>query len=108
VTLLDDPVGHYLSKHLVAANPNLAHSLAKAMDFDSMIISIRAAFVVVALCKTPERKALLQRIPISKLLAAMKRLKSKVEHEDDDDDKNNQVATLAGFETSLKEVCGEE
>jgi pumilio family protein 6 len=107
-SLLDDPVGHYLAKHLVAANPDFAHSLAKAMDFDRMISSSRAAFVVVALCKTPERKAVLQRIPKSKLLAAMKRLKSKVEHEDDDDNKNNKVATMAGFEALLKEVNGGE
>lgn len=91
-SLLEDPVGHYLVKHLVTANPDFAHALAKAMDVD-MIGSSRAAFVAVALCKTLERKVVLQRIPKSKIQSTMKRLKLQ-------DDKT----AMAGFEALVKEL----
>ena len=95
-TLLEDPVGHYLVKHLVLEHATFAHDLAEALDLDT-ITSSRAAFVVAALCKTAERKHVVPRITKTKVQATMQQMKNK-------DDK---VAT-AGFEALLKTLLATE
>jgi pumilio family protein 6 len=87
-SLLEDPVGHYLIKHLVTEHADFAETLADAIELDK-IESSRAAFVVTALCKSEQRDKVVKAVTkpkLKKLLAAKKEEK---------------VAT-AGFEALLK------
>jgi pumilio family protein 6 len=89
-SLLEDPVGHYLIKHLVSEDDTFAQALTESLDL-SNLTSSRAAFVVTALCKTAQRGAVTKKVNKSKLQATMKSIKKK-----------DEKATTAGFEALLK------